>query len=140
MISFEKYSWLLIHCQEYFSSQMFLFIVKNISHHQCFCSDCWEQKSFWSDLLFSFHFCQEYFLSLLKRHYCVLHFFLSLICLDHSIQIKHISTQHTVKQYVWLFSDTSLSSIGGLGYSISSSSSSLPQTPPDSSSPRWDIT
>merc|ERR1719220_2279489 len=35
-----------------------------------------------------------------------------------------------------LLTDTSLSSIGGLGYSISSSSSSLPQTPPDSSSHR----
>merc|ERR1719220_14633 len=35
-----------------------------------------------------------------------------------------------------LLTDTSLSSIGGLGYSISSSSSSLPQTPTDSSSPR----
>jgi len=118
----------------------FLFIVKNFSHHKYICSECWEQKSFWSDLLFSFHFCQEYFLSLFKSHYCDLHFFLSLICLDHSIQIKHISINHTVQHDVWLFSDTSLSSIGGLGYSISSSSSSLPQTPPDSSSPRWDIT
>ena len=53
----------------------FLFIVKNISHHIYFCSDCWEQKSFWSDLLFSFHFCQEYFSSLLKRHYCGFIFF-----------------------------------------------------------------
>ena len=132
----------------------FLFIVKNISHHKCFYSLSRifpitnvsvltaESKNHF-DLIYCFPstFVKNTSPPLLKRHYCVFIFFLqSLICLDHSIQLKHISIHHTVKQYVWLFSDTSLSSIGGLGYSISSSSSSLPQTPPDSSSPRWDIT
>ena len=135
----------------------FLFIVKNISHHKCFYSLSSifpitnvsvltaESKNHF-DLIYCFpstfvkNTSSPYSNVTSVTHYCVLHFFWSLICLGHSIQIKHISIHHTVKQYVWLFSDTSLSSIGGLGYSISSSFSSLPQTPPDSSSPRWDIT
>ena len=84
MISFEKYFWLLIHCQEFFPSQIYLF---------------WVLRA--KIILIWF----IVFLPLLSRILLLLtqtsllwfHFFQSLICLDHSIQIKHISIHHIVQ-------------------------------------------
>ena len=84
MISFEKYFWLLIHCQEFFPSQIYLF---------------WVLRA--KIILIWF----IVFLPLLSRILLLLtqtlllrfYFFQSLICLDHSIQIKHISIHHIVQ-------------------------------------------